>query len=112
MRPLHSFHCPKGECTVHHRSEHRKWILSFVIVITALSIATPVLAEYLGPNRTRDETTTTCKIILNECQFVSAKDQWQYKNVDSWSCSNESKPWQAYSSNARACNDTNHTAGY
>jgi hypothetical protein len=78
----------------------------------ALTVATPVLAEYLGPNRTVTETSSVCKIILRECQFVADKNEWRYKSEASWSCSLESKPWQDYSNNSRPCNDTLHTNGY
>ncbi len=97
---------------MHHHTKHRRWILSLVIVILALTVATPVLAEYIGPNRTVTETSTVCKVVLSECQFVEAKGDWRYKNVESWSCSLESKPWQDYPNNSRPCNDTNHTNGY
>ncbi|MCI0552622.1 MAG: hypothetical protein L0287_16855 [Anaerolineae bacterium] len=76
----------------------RKTIFYFVIIIIALASVTPVLADYLGPNRTVTETTSVCSVVLYECKYVPAKDDWRYKKVDDWSCSNESKPWQAYSS--------------
>src|SRR5688500_8161908 len=97
---------------MHRRSQHQRWILSFVLVIMALTVATPVLAEYIGPHRTVTETTTVCKVVLYECQYVDAKGEWRYKQDGAWSCSLESKPWQAYSSDSRLCNDTNHTSGY
>lgn len=97
---------------MHHRTKHRRWIFSFVIVIMALTVATPVLAEYIGPNRTITETSTVCKVILYECKYVEEKGEWKYKQDGSWSCSLESKPWQAYSSNKHPCNDTLHTNGY
>ena len=97
---------------MHRRSQHQRWIFSFVIVIMALTVVTPVLAEYIGPNRTITETSTVCKVVLYECQYVNEKDEWKYKTDGSWSCSLESKPWQAYSSNKRPCNDTLHTNGY
>ena len=78
----------------------------------ALTVVTPVLADYLGPNRTITETRTVCKVFLKECQFVEDKGEWRYKTVGSWSCSLEGKPWQDYSSNQKPCNDTNHTSGY
>jgi hypothetical protein len=83
----------------------RKTILHFVVILIALLGVTPVLAEYLGPNRTKTETSGgVCKIVLKECQFVPAKDEYKYKGVDDWSCSNESKPWRAYpDSPPRAC---------
>ena len=76
----------------------RKTIFYFIAILIALASVTPVLADYLGPNRTVTETTGACRVVLNECQYVPAKDDWRYKDVGSWSCSNESKPWQAYPS--------------
>jgi hypothetical protein len=97
---------------MHQRTQHRRWILSLVIVIIALMVATPVLADYLGPNRTVTETHNVCRVSLEECQYIEAKSDWGYKTVESWSCSLESKPWQAYSSDRRPCSDVNHTNGY
>ena len=65
----------------------------FVITILTLGIVTPVLAAYLGPNRVVTGATSVCKVVLYECQFVPSKDEWRYKKVDDWSCSNEDKPW-------------------
>ena len=93
-------------------TNHRRWIFSLATVIMALTVATPALAEYIGPKRTVTETRTVCKVILKECEFSTEKQEWRYKTIDSWSCSLESKPWQAYSNNQRACNDTLHTDGY
>src|SRR5262245_47998130 len=76
----------------------RKTILYFVLVIIILGIATPALADYLGPNRVITGTTDVCKVILYECRYVAAKDDWRYRKADNWSCSDESKPWQDYSS--------------
>ena len=89
---------------------HKKWMLFFVVMLVVLSIATPVLADYLGPNRTVTQIVSSCKIILNECKYVESKGEWHYKNAEDWLCSNESKPWQDYSSNKRQCNASN--AGY
>src|SRR5688500_16696692 len=72
-------------------------------MVIALATVTPVLADYLGPNRTVTGTTSACKVILYECKYVPTKDDWRYKKVDDWSCSNESKPWQAYSSQPSGC---------
>jgi hypothetical protein len=103
---------PKRDCHVHQHTKHRRWIFCFFVLILALTVATPVLADYLGPNRTVTETTTSCKIVLRECHFSTERNEWKYKTTGSWSCSLEGKPWQAYSSNSRPCNDTLHTNGY
>ena len=81
----------------------RKTILYFVLVVLILAIATPALAAYLGPNRTVTETTSSCKVVLYECRYVPAKDDYRYKRVEDWSCSNESKPWKDYDSSGPAC---------
>jgi len=81
----------------------RKTVLYFVIFLIVLAIATPALADYLGPNRTVTETTSVCKVVLYECQYVASKDQWKYKRVDDWSCSNEGKPWQGYDNYSGDC---------
>ena len=65
-----------------------------VLFIFILAIATPVLADYLGPHRTITETTGVCKVVLYECQYVASKNLWKYKKADDWSCSNEGKLWQ------------------
>ena len=77
----------------------RKTIFYLIVAILTLGIVTPALAAYLGPDRVVTEATSNCKVILYECQYVPAKDDWRYKKADDWSCSNEGKPWQAYSSN-------------
>ena len=77
----------------------RKTIFYLIVAIITLGIVTPALAAYLGPDRVVTEATSNCKVILYECQYVPAKDDWRYKKADDWSCSNEGKPWQAYSSN-------------
>jgi len=74
----------------------RNTTIYFIVAIIALAGVTPALADYLGPNRTVTETTGVCKVILYECQYVTAKQDWRYRISDSWSCSNEGKPWQAY----------------
>src|SRR5215213_10581247 len=90
----------------------RKTVFYFIAILMALASVTPALADYLGPNRTVTETTSVCKVILYECQYVAAKDIWKYKSTDSWACSNESKPWRDYPSSSRTCNDNLHDAGY
>lgn len=77
-------------------------------LLIALAVATPAFADYMGPNRTVDETTSVCKVLLNECQYVAAKGDYLYHKIDDWSCSNESKPWRAYPSQpSQDCSDNN-----
>ncbi len=86
---------------------HKKWILFFVILLVALGMATPVLADWLGvPNRKVTTTVATCHWVKYRC--AQQKDgSWDYKSVDSWLCSNESKPWEGCSKNSPPCNSTN-----
>jgi hypothetical protein len=85
-----------------HRSKLQKIAYLFTLVI-ALAIVTPVLADYLGPDRTRTEQHTSCDIILKKCEYVAAKNDYRYHQIDSWSCSNESKPWKSYPSQPSGC---------
>ena len=62
-----------------------------------------VLAAYLGPNRTRTEQHTSCDVILYQCQYIAAKGVYRNHQIDSWSCSNEGKPWQSYPSQSSGC---------
>src|SRR5574338_1048626 len=99
MRPQHS----------HHLS-HRSKLIALIVISILLASATPVLADYIGPNRTVTETVSSgCKVTLLECQYVSAKNDYLYHKVNEWSCSNESKPWQNYSSqpSSQGCSASN-----
>jgi len=85
----------------------RKTIFCFAVILIAMIGVTPALADYLGPHRTITETSSICKVILYKCQYVAAKGDYRYKAVNNWSCSNEDKPWQDYSSSSPACNEGN-----
>ena len=82
--------------TLKYLSMTRQSALKILLLITIFALATPVLADYLGPNRTVTETSGSCKVVLLQCQYVASKDDWRYKRVQDWSCSNEGKPWQDY----------------
>jgi len=81
---------------IKHLPKINKSILKFVLLLVMFAIATPALADYLGPDRVVTETVSACKVVLYECRYVPTKDDWRYKRAGDWSCSNESKPWQAY----------------
>jgi hypothetical protein len=83
----------------------KKWIIFVVLFVVLAVIATPVLADYLGPNRVVTTTGTSCSVVLYECSYVAAKDEYRYRRAEDWSCSNESKPWQAYPSDGEGCSD-------
>ncbi len=51
----------------------RTTLLYVIIVLIILAITTPALADYLGPDRTVTEATSTCKVVLYECQFIASK---------------------------------------
>ena len=76
----------------------RKTVYYFLFIIFLLAIVTPVLADYLGPDRTVTEWSSVCKVVLYECQFVKSKNAWRYRRAGDWSCSLESKPWKSYPS--------------
>ena len=82
--------------SIKHLPKLNKSILKFVMLLVMFAIATPALADYLGPDRVVTETVSACKVVLYECRYVPAKNDWRYKRAGDWSCSNESKPWQAY----------------
>ena len=90
---------------------NRKTVIGLIVVILIFAIATPVLADYLGPNRTVTEASSTCKVVLYECQYVASKDVWKYRKAGDWSCSNEGKPWKAYSSSPSSQGCFSGTAG-
>jgi hypothetical protein len=94
-----------------HLERKYKLLASLIIVILAFGIVAPALAAYLGPNRTVTETASVCKVVLYECKYVASKKSWRYKAVDSWSCSNESKPWQDYPSDLSSQGCFDATAG-
>lgn len=89
-----------------------KTVLYLAIILLALATVTPVLADYLGPDRTVTQSSGSCKVVLYQCSFVPAKGIYKYKSGSTWSCSNESKPWLAYPSSGPACNENNKGAKY
>lgn len=85
-------------------SVSRRKFIYFIVLLISLVSVTPVLAEYIGPQRTVTETINACKIVLLECQFVSSKNDYLYHKINEWSCSNESRPWRDYPSEPpRSC---------
>ena len=87
-----------------------KAVIYSVILLILLAGVTPVLADYLGPNRTVTQSGGSCKVVLATCRYVASKGIWKYTNGSDWSCSNESKPWLAYPSSPKGCGPS--TAGY
>ena len=83
----------------------RKTIVYFVAAIITLATVTPVLADYLGPDRTVTETVDVCKVLLKKCSDVNGV--YKYKTSNTWSCSLESKPWKSYPSSSASCNSGN-----
>ena len=53
----------------------QKWILCLIVFLLTLGITTPVLADYLGPNRPRTETLSLCETAPYECQFGPASKE-------------------------------------
>ncbi len=80
-----------------HKLFMSKKAIGFLALAVALSVATPVLADYLGPNRT--VTTTVCKVVIKKCELVDG-DYKDRNTGDDWSCSNEGKPWETWPNHA------------
>jgi hypothetical protein len=85
-----------------HRSKIQKVACLFILAIVLAGV-TPVLAAYLGPDRTRTVQQTSCDVILYQCQLIVSKGVYRYHQVNSWSCGNESKPWLSYPSQSSGC---------
>ena len=81
---------------IKHLPKLNKSILKFILLIVMFAIATPALADYLGPDRVVTETVGACKVVLYQCRYVAAKDDWRFTRAEDWSCSNASEPWQAH----------------
>ncbi len=64
-----------------------------LILLLLMTLAFFSVAAYTGP-AARTISTGECKIVLHECMLVSKG--WRWHQIDDWSCSNESKPWQSY----------------
>ena len=94
------------------RGNKKLFVIVFFILVFVLGYVSPVLADYLGPDRTVTVTTTKCEVVLLSCQWVEAKGIWKYKQSNTWSCANESKPWQQYSSSSKPCNSSNNGYDY
>jgi hypothetical protein len=93
-----------------HQFRHHKWIF-FVVALITLSIATPALADYLGPNRTVTSTRGVCYKILRKCKEVNP-GEYHYRKMEDWLCSSESKPWKDYPETKRPCNASNKDYEY
>ena len=91
-------------------SSHQKWMFSFVILLLAVGIATPVLADYLGPNRTVTTTSSACKAVLYECKQVNG--HWKYKRMEDWSCPSGGDACQGYDDTSGPCDDDGYVSGH
>ena len=83
----------------------KKWIFFVALLVVLAVVVTPVFADYLGPNRVVTTTTSSCSVVLYECRYVEAKNEYRYRRAEDWSCSNESKPWESYPSDGEGCSD-------
>lgn len=92
----HHAHIMQRNDSISHLPNRKRSILRFILLIAIFAIATPALADYLGPDRVVTETTSACKVVLYECRYVPSKNHYDYVRAEDWSCSNESKPWKAY----------------
>src|SRR5688572_4450744 len=79
-----------------HFPKLNKSILKFILLISIFAIATPALADYIGPDRVVTETVGACKVVLYQCRYVPAKDEWRFTRAEDWSCTNSNEPWQEF----------------
>ncbi len=82
-------------------------IIFFIALLLALAIATPALADYLGPNRTVTTTVSVCHMVKYECKEVNGN--WKYKRTEDWSCPTGH---DACEDGGGACNASDHTGSY
>jgi hypothetical protein len=83
----------------------KKLYVYFFIFILIFVFASPVLADYLGPDRTSTTASEVCKVVLRECKETSP-DTFKYIKADEWSCASEGKEWLAYDNSFVACDDS------
>jgi len=93
---------------MHTSPIQRKYILLIIALLVAFSMATPVLADFLGPNRTVTTTVSVCQAVLFECKKV--KDHYKYKRMEDWSCPSGGDACEGYSKSKGECDD-DHPSG-
>lgn len=89
----------------------RPMLILFTLAVFVIPTVT-ALAAYIGPNRTRTETTEVCTVVLWECKYVASRKDYRYRRVGDWSCSSESKPWESYPDTGPACSASTVGAQY
>src|SRR5512133_543927 len=87
-------------------SNPRKWILISIALLLTLAFATPVLADYLGPQRTVTTYVSYCRYVQKRCA-QQKNGQWEWNTVEDWDCSHGD---QGCSGGGGACNEDNRNA--
>src|SRR5512139_3533978 len=82
-----------------HLPTYKKSIV-FMVLLLALIFVTPVLADYLGPDRTRTTYVAYCRYVQKRCAQQD-NNQWEWHTVADWDCSHGS---QGCSGGGGACN--------
>ncbi len=83
----------------------------YFLAATVFFLVAARFYTYTGPGN-RTITASVCKVELYECQWIPSKGIYNYHLVDDWSCSNESKPWQAYPASGPTCSAATVGAQY
>lgn len=78
----------------------KKIILSFLAILTFLPVAV-AYAAYTGPGDRTLPGGTSCDIVLRYCTFI--RGRWVWNAETSWSCGNQSEPWQAWPKLSGSC---------
>ncbi len=88
-----------------------KYSRAIFLALSIFFLIGATLYSYTGPGN-RTITTSVCKVELYECQWIDSKSIYKYHLIDDWSCSNESKPWQAYPSSGPTCSASTEGSQY
>ncbi|MBN2118369.1 MAG: hypothetical protein JW730_17480, partial [Anaerolineales bacterium] len=89
-----------------HLPKYYKWIFFFIVLLVVLSIVTPVLADYLGPDRTVTTYVSYCRYVQKRCA-QQKNGQWEWNTVEDWDCSHGDR---GCSDGGGACNKDNDGA--
>src|SRR5512133_3475289 len=83
-------------------SNPRKWILISIALLLTLAFATPVLADYLGPDRTVTTYVSYCRYVQKRCaQQKNGQREWN--TVEDRGCSGGGGACNKANDGARSC---------
>jgi hypothetical protein len=82
---------------------YKKSVIPFIFILTLFAFISPASADYIGPDRQVTTASEVCKVVLWECMYVPAKDEYRYRKADEWACASEGKEWQGYDNVGPEC---------